>query len=129
MAIRWEKPMPTKRRRLTNRQISIPPAAIEAWRIGDKRALDAALGIKPWQESPFYADDPEPPSWMTRQDSIDDWAHAWEMRCRLIAVAGEPGGVGRHGQPLGPGQPNYHPHRQEAPTAGLAERVVYQRHA
>jgi hypothetical protein len=101
--------MPTKRRRLTNRQIGIPPAAIEAWRIGDKRALDAALGIKPWQESPFYADNPEPPSWMSSQTiGINDCARAWEMRCRLIKLAGEPGGVGRHGEPLGPGKPNYH---------------------
>jgi hypothetical protein len=105
MVIRWEKPMPTKRRRLTNRQISIPPAAIEAWRIGDFSALRAALGIKPWQESPFHVDGPEPPAWVHYKDL---WRWSWELRCRLIEVSGEPGGVARHGEPLGPGQPNYH---------------------
>jgi hypothetical protein len=36
--------MPTKRRRLTNRQVGIPAAAIEAWRAGDQVALRGRLG-------------------------------------------------------------------------------------
>jgi hypothetical protein len=111
MVSRWGQPMPTKRKRLVNRQVGIPQAAIEAWCIGDLHGLHRALGISPWQESPFYADDPAPPSWM-RLDEVrirEDWVRAWEMRCRLIELACEPGGVGRHGEALGPGKPNYHP--------------------
>jgi hypothetical protein len=101
--------MPTKRKRLVNRQVGIPAAALEAWCIGDLHGLHRALGIKPWQESPFYADVPEPPSWM-RPDEVrirEDWVRALALRCRLIEMAGEPGGVGRHGEPLGPGKPNW----------------------
>jgi hypothetical protein len=106
--------MPTKRRRLANTHIGISPAAIEAWRIGDFHGLHAALGVRPWHISPFdvvEGDDPENPSGMlfASPDPPSEWRRAVVARRRLIELAGAPGGVGRHGEPLGPGKPNYHP--------------------
>jgi hypothetical protein len=99
--------MPTKRRRLANRQIGISPAAVEAWRIGDFHGLNQALGIRPWELSPFDAsedDDPEDPprSLIASSEPPGElWCRALVLRRRLIELAGKPGRVGRHGEPLG----------------------------
>lgn len=53
------------------------------------RELDRALGLKPWQESPVYADTPEPPAWMTRQQSIADWRAAYALRRELEAAVSQ----------------------------------------
>ncbi len=50
-------------------------------------ALDRALGIKPWQESPVDVDGPEPPAHM-RQHQQDSWRRAWELRQALEAASG-----------------------------------------
>jgi hypothetical protein len=94
--------MPTKRRRLANRQVGIPPAALEAWRVGDFHKLNRALGIRPWQPSPFDVTSREPPaSAPVNTPFYDAWPHAWALREALLQH-GPPGRVGRHGLPLGP---------------------------
>jgi hypothetical protein len=52
--------------------------------------------------SPFDATGPEPPVWGRKTPWGNSWPGAWELRRALIEVAGPPGRVGRHGEPLGP---------------------------
>jgi hypothetical protein len=48
-------------------------------------ALHGALGVRPWEESPLYADTAEPPSWMLGdQWRCNDWRKAWELRCEIL---------------------------------------------
>ena len=88
--------MPTKRRRKGNRQIGIPASAVEAWRAGDFHGLAAALGIRPWQMSPWPlrltplgCDPSRPPA-----ENVSPWAASWqravELQRALIAAAGGP---------------------------------------
>jgi len=67
--------------------------------MGDKVTLDRQLSIKPWQMSPFEVT-AEPP-YDRRTPWGESWDRAQELRDALIAIAGQPGRVGRHGQPLG----------------------------
>jgi hypothetical protein len=92
--------MPTKRRKLTARPIGLSAAALEAWRIGDRRALNRALQVRPWQASPFETVG-KAPSWPGWEVLTESWPRAVELRAALIAAAGPPGRVGRHGEPLG----------------------------
>jgi hypothetical protein len=105
--------MPTKRRKLTPRTIGISSAAIAAWREGGFHTLNRELGIGPHQHSPFDATRATPPPWIQDNWNTDlrgglsgvaGWRHAWGLRQRLIELAGPPGRVGRHGEPLGPGR-------------------------
>jgi hypothetical protein len=48
--------MPTKRRRLANRVAAIPPGALEAWKAGDRPALQRAYRVAPDALSPFDGD-------------------------------------------------------------------------
>jgi hypothetical protein len=102
--------MPTKRER---RNRSLAPGrttaeAVQAWRIGDYHGLYDALGL-PWEDlSPFDAsedDEPEdPPQSLiaSTECPVQSWHRAIALRRRLIEIAGNPGRVGRHGEPLGP---------------------------
>jgi hypothetical protein len=103
--------VPTKRRRLANRQIgiaNISPAAVEARLIGDWHGLYEALGIDARVPSPFDVgedDDPEDPPrglFASTEPPGELWCRALVLRRRLIELAGKPGRVGRHGEPLGP---------------------------
>jgi hypothetical protein len=60
------------------------------WRAGDWHALNRAFGVRPWQVSPFDATGTAP-------NPGSPWS---ELRQALIAAAGPPGRVGRHGEPL-----------------------------
>jgi hypothetical protein len=94
--------VPTKRARKTPIRVGIPPRALEAWRIGDELGVIRALGLQPWQPSPFHVNDPEPPANMAGTMFASSWPHVWELRQALLEMSGPPGRVGRHGQPLGP---------------------------
>jgi uncharacterized protein YecE (DUF72 family) len=51
-------------------------------------AMDRAFGIRPWQESPLYAETPEPPAYMRRSEpAMEGWRRAWELRCALEAAS------------------------------------------
>ena len=92
--------MPTKRRKLSTRQIGIPEAAIAAWRAGDLHELNRLLGIRPWQPSPFDVTTPGPPAWASVSGPFHTaWPRAWEIRQALLQH-GPPGRFGRHGEPL-----------------------------
>jgi hypothetical protein len=87
----------------------ITPQAAYAWQRGDLHACHQALGIMPWDVSPFHVDDPEPPEWVIEQDASGterpygaaSWRRAWELRSALIELVGEPGPMDRHRRPLG----------------------------
>jgi hypothetical protein len=100
----------TRRRKLTHTRIGLSHAALYHWQRGDLHACHQALGIMPWQWSPFDVDGPEPPEWVLKERnggvdgigmSTESWDRAWELRQALIELAGEPGPFDRHGQPLG----------------------------
>jgi hypothetical protein len=100
--------MPTTRKRIGHRMaFMITPQATYAWQRGDKHACHQALGVMPWDFSPLYVEDAEPPQWVkdrTGTDAVADsanWRRAWELRQALIELAGEPGPFDRHGAPLG----------------------------
>jgi hypothetical protein len=105
--------MPTKRRKLTARPIGISPRAIEAWQAGDVHGCHQALGIWPWDHSPFHVTSAEPPQWLVDRDigssdaiaGVENWRRAWSLRTALIQLAGPPGEFDRHGRPLGPAEP------------------------
>jgi hypothetical protein len=73
-----------------------------------------ALGLDARVPSPFdvgeYDDPVDPPRGLfaSPECPAELWRRSLALRRRLIEIAGEPGGVGRHGEPLGPGKPNYH---------------------
>ena len=102
--------MPTKRRRLANRQIGIPAAAVEAWRVGDFHGLNQALGVYPHQFAPWPLEvsmlgvNPDGPD-HREHDPIYGWERAVALQRALLAIC-PPGRVGRHGQPLGPAHGN-----------------------
>ncbi len=101
--------MPVKRRLSKGRPYKITPELIELWaRLLDIRATDddeewepvgrrreyldgtvelnRALGVRPWEESPVTAEDPEPPDWMESNPMrCDGWRKAWDLRCALEA--------------------------------------------
>jgi hypothetical protein len=86
----------------------LTPQAIEAWTAGDRHACHQALGIEPWDHSPFDVTRETPPDWlmtMARGADLvagpDNWARAWALRRALVAEAGPPGRFDQHGQPLG----------------------------
>jgi hypothetical protein len=110
--------MPTTRKRVGHRMaFMITPQAIDAWRRGDVHACRQSLGVMPWDYCPFHVEYAEPPDWLleprhaNRAANADSWRHAWELRCALIELAGEPGPFDRHGQPLRtpPAPARHHP--------------------
>ena len=73
--------MPVKLRQSKQRQHRITPEALEAFQRGDAMGLHRALGLKPWQPSPFDIDGPEPPTWA----SPGPWRDSWPMVAGLLA--------------------------------------------
>lgn len=49
-----------------------------------KQRLDRALGLRPWEESPVNTESETPPDWMRDPRQIEDWRHAWELRCDIL---------------------------------------------
>jgi hypothetical protein len=96
--------MPTKRVKRTPTRVALSEAALAAWRIGDFHALNRALGVTPHEVSPFDADDYADDAIVPESRRLP---RARELAATLLAQAGPPGGVGRHGEPLGPGVPDY----------------------
>jgi hypothetical protein len=94
--------MPTKRRKLASRRIGLSAAAISGWQIGDYHMVNRELGVRPWQVSPFDAGGNLPGRCTPGDAWCASWPRAVELRAALIAVAGPPGRMDRHGQPLGP---------------------------
>jgi hypothetical protein len=94
--------MPTRRHKIAPERTGLTQAAIEAWKAGDFHALNHELGIGPHQISPFDAISARPLA--TSTDSV--WARSWpkalQLRKRLMLVAGPPGRMTIHGEPLGP---------------------------
>ncbi|WP_167458632.1 hypothetical protein [Mesorhizobium kowhaii] len=79
--------MATKRtplRRDIKRWIS--PAAIDAFKAGDRMGLYHALALKPWQPNPLEVDGPEPPEWGSGTAWVADWPMMWEIRQDLEAA-------------------------------------------
>jgi hypothetical protein len=99
----------TRRRKLYATRVGISEHALDAWQPGDKHACHQALGIMPFQWSPFDVDGPEPPEYMLEEErrgtdkayGAASWRRAWELRQALCELAGEPGPFDRHGRPLG----------------------------
>jgi hypothetical protein len=102
--------VPTNRRRRAHALAKdrLTPEVCEAWRAGDFHAVNQVLGVRPWQFSPFDVERTTAPAWLVDRRGSDsmvgvgDWQRAWELRQALIAAAGPPGRMDRHGRPLGP---------------------------
>jgi hypothetical protein len=81
--------MPVKARTAKARRHRITPAAVEAFRAGDERALHRALDLRPWQPSPLEADADAPPTWSRPGTPWHDaWALVRGLRLELEAAAG-----------------------------------------
>ena len=79
--------MPTKRRLSRRAGGIVTPAAVEAYRSGDERALCFAIGQAPWEFTPLEVEGPTPPAWLDdRPDRHQYWAKAWALRCELDAA-------------------------------------------
>jgi len=78
--------MPRKRRTAKERATKVPPEAVAAFQRGDKDALDLAIGLRPWECSPFDVDGDEPPEWMRDQFQKERWRNAREIRLELEAA-------------------------------------------
>ena len=96
-----EMVMPTKRVKRQPQRHGLTEAALAAWRIGDKAALRGALGIKPWQISPFDVAGYRPTPGRTPNAYDQSWPRALELRKALMLAAGPPGKFDRHGRPMG----------------------------
>jgi hypothetical protein len=101
-----EAAVPVKRRIAKGRAHRITDGAVEAWLAGNHVALHRALGLKPWETSPFDVDgDGEvvnPPLIAIP----DDWSRSEDAAIRLrreLSRHGPAGRVGRHGLPWQPG--------------------------
>lgn len=71
--------MATKRTlRTRNQKQRITPEAVRAFHDGDYGRLHAALGLKPWEESPLWVGD-ERPDYMR----LDAWRKAKRLRDEL----------------------------------------------
>jgi hypothetical protein len=62
------------------------PAAIAAFKAGDRMGLFWALGLKPWQPNPLEVDGPSPPVWGSGTAWAADWPMMWEIRQELEAA-------------------------------------------
>jgi hypothetical protein len=104
--------VPTKRRKVAPRLSGLTPAAVDAWRAGDYMALHRALGLSPWDASPLPLSvtplgcdqrTPEQNAKMAYEHRLyhATWPKALQLQLQLMAIAGNPGRVGRHGKPLG----------------------------
>ena len=90
--------MPTRRNALKHSaKLRVSRAAIDAWQRGDFLALHRALGLMPWQESPFPQEiEPlgvhqgPPPDYYDERGRAD-WAQAQALQRQLYELAGEPG--------------------------------------
>jgi hypothetical protein len=86
----------------------ITPQALAAWTAGDRHACHEALGIMPWDHSPFDVRRETPPDWLVAMArgtdlvaDVDNWRRAYALRQALILEAGPPGRFDQHGRPLG----------------------------
>jgi hypothetical protein len=66
-----EEAVTTKRIPINRPRHRISPEAIAAYEAGDDRALDAALGLRPWEVSPLRVDQGPGPGGPTA------WAASW----------------------------------------------------
>jgi hypothetical protein len=97
--------MPTKRTKRNPARVGLSEAAIAAWKIGDFHALARALELVPFQPHPWPLEltalgchQGPPPA-----DAGELWRQGWPraqlLQRALLEVAGEPGMMGRHGEP------------------------------
>lgn len=73
--------MPIKRRTAKVRPHRITPEAIAAFCAGDRLALHAALGLRPWMPSPLEANGESP--WPVGTAGHQFWCLARELRTEL----------------------------------------------
>jgi hypothetical protein len=97
--------MPTNRTRRSRAPTAdaITHEVCAAWTAGDFHELNRLLGVAPCDTSPFDATRARPPEW-SRSETVYyrlSWDRAWQLRQALLKLAGRPGKVGRHGEPLG----------------------------
>jgi hypothetical protein len=78
----------TKRARRARERGGITAAALAAWRRGDFSGLNTALGIRPWQASPFDAVPKDAPRGGETGLYAESWPRAAELRRQLIELAG-----------------------------------------
>ena len=128
--------MPVKRRVPKPRQFTVTPETLAIWRIceelladgsgqadGENREeyleLDAkftlALGLGPWDHSPFFVRCPDPPHWVRRPES---WREAWQMRRAFEVAARQAEAAERAG--ANSGRPPEPPARARGPTTAAA---------
>ena len=75
--------MPTKRtKRARPLAAKITPAAVEAFRSGDRRELHNQLRLKPWQVSPLDAHD-GPCPWHPSYLSSETWPQMQALRAAV----------------------------------------------
>ena len=88
--------MPTKRRSPKERSLS--PEAFAAFKAGDEHALSAAIGQKPWEDSPLDAG-PNPPAGYDDEFRLAIWRKARGIRLALQAgLRKKPAGESAGGQ-------------------------------
>jgi hypothetical protein len=74
--------MPVKRR-VPKERLTLPPEAYAAFEAGDEKALRAAIGQKPWEDSPLEAG-PKPPYWYKDEYKVAIWRKARGIRLALM---------------------------------------------
>jgi hypothetical protein len=72
----------------TNRKIS--PAAIEAWKAGDRQAVYFTLGLRPWHPHVFDVDVDAPCPSDDGTAWSQDYGQIVELRREMIRLAGLP---------------------------------------
>jgi hypothetical protein len=103
--------MPTRRTRIERERHGISDELLEAWRVGDWHRVNRLTGTKPWMISPFDAHRSDPRDTSHYGQSLP---RALEWRKRLMMVAGPPGRMNMHGEPLGPAKPRKPKHADQS---------------
>lgn len=77
------------KRRLAKHRVTIPPAAVEAFRVGDLDGAQRALGpaFRPWWPRLSWLDEVTPGTWPPGADAVAD---ARDMLDRLREAAAPP---------------------------------------
>src|SRR5215212_1953002 len=79
-------------------EIAAEDGGYDEWEPGGRRRefldtsgeLNRALGVKPWEQCPFFTDGPEPPAHKRDPWRAALWTKAWDLRCALDAAARSP---------------------------------------
>ena len=83
--------IPVKRRLHTGKPHRITDDAVEAWRVGSRVELHRALGLKPWECSPFDVDEDGEVLDEPLIAVLSDWYLgedvAARLRCELLVIA------------------------------------------